>query len=57
MIERTNISEIVFWILFIGMAFECNIHWTYLILPGIISSITSLFNYNNKENNNDRERG
>jgi hypothetical protein len=53
MIDRTNVAEIVFWILFIGMAFEYNIHWTYLILPGIISSITSLFNYNNKLNNND----
>jgi hypothetical protein len=53
MIDRTNIAEIVFWILFIGMAFECNIHWTYLILPGIISSITSLLKYENKLNNND----
>jgi hypothetical protein len=53
MIDRTNLGEIVFWILFIGMAFECNIHWTYLILPAIISSITSLVNYENKLNNND----
>jgi hypothetical protein len=52
MIDRGSLPEIVFWILFLGMAFECNIHWTYLILPGIISSITSLLNYN-KLNNND----
>jgi len=53
MIDRTNVVEIVWWILFLGMAFECNIHWTYLVLPGIISSITSLLNYNNKTNKND----
>jgi hypothetical protein len=53
MIDRTNIAEIVFWILFIGMAFECNINWIYLILPAIISTITSLVKYENKLNNND----
>jgi hypothetical protein len=48
MIDRTNVAEIVFWILVIGMAFECNIHWGYLIPPAIISSITSLVNLENK---------
>ena len=53
MIDRTNIAEIVFWILFIGIAFDCNIDLRYLILPGIISTITSLVKYDNKTNNND----
>ena len=53
MIERTNIYEIVFWILFIGMAFDCNIHWMYLIPPGIITVLSFLLNYNDKTNNND----
>jgi hypothetical protein len=53
MIDRTNIAEIVFWILYIGIAFECNIDLRYLILPAMISFITSLVNYENKVNNND----
>ena len=51
MLYRTTVSEIVFWVLFIGMAFECNIHWSYLVLPGLISSIESLLTYNKNESN------
>jgi hypothetical protein len=53
MIDRTNIAEIVFWILYTGIAFEFNIDLRYLILPAMISFITSLVNYENKVNNND----
>lgn len=53
MLYKTTASEIVFWVLFIGMAFECNIHWSYLVLPGLISSIESLLTYNNKNQSND----
>jgi hypothetical protein len=53
MIDRTNVAEIVWWILFLGMAFDCNIHWMYLIPPGIITVLSFLLNYNNKTNNND----
>lgn len=53
MLYKSTASEIVFWILFIGMAFECKIHWSYLVLPGLISSIESLLTYNNKNQLND----
>ena len=52
MLCRTKAGEIVFWILFVGMAFGYDIHWSYLILPGLIF-LESLLTNNNKNQSND----
>ena len=52
MLYKTTASEIVFWVLFIGMAFGYDVHWGYLILPGLIF-LESLLTHNNKNQSND----
>ena len=54
MSQRTSLAEIVFWLMFLADATNItDIHFSYFILPGIISAVESLLsNYsNNKENN------
>lgn len=48
-----SLYEIVFWIIFLAMAFEFNIHWTYLIFPGLLMTVDSLLSNYNKPTNND----
>lgn len=53
MSQRTSLAEIVFWLMFLADATNItDIHFSYFILPGIISAVESLLsNYsNNKEN-------
>jgi hypothetical protein len=54
MVQRTSIAEIVFWLLFLAKAVNfTDIHFSYFILPGVISSIESLLNNYNKNKQND----
>jgi len=53
MLERTSVTEIVFWLLFLAKATNyTDIHFSYFILPGIILAMESLLNnyYKNKPN-------
>ena len=56
MSQRTSLAEIVFWLMFLADATNItDIHFSYFILPGVISAVESLLsNYSkNKENYND----
>lgn len=53
MSQRTSLAEIVFWLMFLADATNItDIHFSYFILPGVISALESLLsNYSkNKEN-------
>ncbi len=53
MLQRTSIAELVFWILFIAMAFNLGVHFSFIILPGVVSAIESLLSNYHKNNQND----
>lgn len=53
MLQKTSIAEFVFWLLFVSLAFEFNVHFSFLILPGVISVIESLLNNYHKNIKND----
>jgi len=52
MLQKTSIAELVFWILFIAMAFNIKVHFSYLVLPGVVSAIESLLSNYHKNNQN-----
>ena len=53
MLQRTSIAELVFWILFVAIAFNIKVHLSYLVLPSVVAMIESLLSNYHKNNQND----
>jgi hypothetical protein len=53
MSQRISIAEIVFWLMFLADATNItDIHFSYFILPALISAVESLLiNYSNNKQN------